>query len=66
MDFLTTYISRVHFFSESSYPVTDHLYSETLYKDLSVPVYTTLKGVSLYFQHRLKLLREKCNVTCEK
>ena len=31
---------------ESSFPVTDGLYTDHMYVDLSVPVYTTLKGVS--------------------
>ena len=31
---------------ESCFPVTDGLYTDQMYEDLSVPVYTTLKGVS--------------------
>ena len=31
---------------ESSLPVTDGLYMDQMFEDLTVPVYTTLKGVS--------------------
>ena len=32
--------------TESCFPVTDGLYTDQMYEDLTVPVYTTLKGVS--------------------
>ena len=35
-------------FAESCFPVTDGLYTDQMYEDLTVPVYTTLKGVTNY------------------
>ena len=34
--------------TESCFPVTDGLYTDHMYEDLAVPVYTTLKGVGVF------------------